>query len=466
MTIHVSSTWTTCGSAGSGKVEADCTAGSWQGRRCGRRVRQSAERHRRAGIGETPRVRPPLTCGVCGAAAALILRLVKFLCAFVFRVFRGAARRAPPAPRSRLLLHWISMTIVLQRRANAAHPPRPPQRRCRSRGASARQRGRPGPGCQAVFRVPQAGDDPGPRRRLDPVQLPENGFSAPVMGAAGSVYKLGFEGISQYDGALFGRNFIPPDTIGAVGGSQYMSTTNGAYAVFDKNTGARLSIQSDLAFWSAAGQTGANGDTRVMYNANASRWVAISFGASTSDIQIAVLRFRQRAGRLEVHQVHRLRRPGLRRHRRLPDAGDGCHLGLHRHQRLRAGHGRRHEQLPRYDAERDPDRQPVQRHRPVDDQHQAVQHCLQRLQHDQRRPRLRHPGREQQQRGQHGQGRRGFAVRQRQRRLHRQRPEQHLGHRRHAGCRHLHGRCELQHPGGSAPAVGGDPGEPQHHRRG
>jgi hypothetical protein len=119
------------------------------------------------------------------------------------------------------------------------------------------------------------------------LSLDTNGASAPVTNASG-MYKLGFEGISQYDGASFARNFIPPDTIGAVGGTQYMSTSNGAYAVFDKTTGARTSLVADTAFWSAAGQTGANGDTRVMYNADASRWVVIAFGASVSDIQIAV----------------------------------------------------------------------------------------------------------------------------------------------------------------------------------
>ncbi len=113
-----------------------------------------------------------------------------------------------------------------------------------------------------------------------------NGQSLPVSNAGQFV--LGFEGVSQYDGALFGRNFIPPDTNGAVGGTQYMEVSNGAYAVFNKNTGAQLSIMSDLAFWAAAGKTGANGDSRVMYNANAGRWIVASFGASVSDIQIAI----------------------------------------------------------------------------------------------------------------------------------------------------------------------------------
>jgi len=113
-----------------------------------------------------------------------------------------------------------------------------------------------------------------------------NGKSPPVFG--NGPYVMGFEGISQYDGASFGRNFIPPDTMGAVGRTQYMSTSNGAYAVFDKATGNRTALMSDVQFWANAGQTGANGDSRIMYNADASRWVAVSFGASTSDLQIAV----------------------------------------------------------------------------------------------------------------------------------------------------------------------------------
>jgi len=119
------------------------------------------------------------------------------------------------------------------------------------------------------------------------LSLDSGGASAPVSNVS-STYTLGFEGISQYDGASFGRNFIPPDTMGAVGRTQYFETSNGAYAVFDKYTGQRLSLVSDVAFWAAAGQTGANGDSRVMYNAAAGRWIAISFGASTADIQIAI----------------------------------------------------------------------------------------------------------------------------------------------------------------------------------
>lgn len=114
-----------------------------------------------------------------------------------------------------------------------------------------------------------------------------NGASAPVFNVSSS-YVLGFEGISQYDGASFGRNFIPPDTMGAVGMTQYMEVSNGAYAVFNKSTGTRQSLVADTTFWAAAGQTGAQGDSRVMYNADAHRWVVVAFGNDVKDLQVAV----------------------------------------------------------------------------------------------------------------------------------------------------------------------------------
>ena len=121
------------------------------------------------------------------------------------------------------------------------------------------------------------------------LSLDTNGASTPVSNTpVASGFLFGFEGVSQYDAARFGRNFIPPDTMGAVGRSQYFETSNGVYGVFDKATGAQLSVVSDVAFWATAGQTGANGDSRVLYNAAANRWIVMSFGASVKDLQIAI----------------------------------------------------------------------------------------------------------------------------------------------------------------------------------
>src|SRR3954454_2744181 len=76
--------------------------------------------------------------------------------------------------------------------------------------------------------------------------------------------------------------------MGAAGKTQLMEFVNGAVAVYDKSTGATLSKISDVAFWAAAGKTGANGDSRVMYDSAADRWIALSFASSASTIQIAV----------------------------------------------------------------------------------------------------------------------------------------------------------------------------------
>ncbi len=106
--------------------------------------------------------------------------------------------------------------------------------------------------------------------------------------SSAGAYRLGFEAVNAYDAVGFSRGFIPPDTMGAVGRSQYVAVSNGAYGIFDKSTGARQSVVSDLTFWAAAGQTGSSGDSRILYNADSSRWVIVAFGANAKDLQIAV----------------------------------------------------------------------------------------------------------------------------------------------------------------------------------
>lgn len=113
------------------------------------------------------------------------------------------------------------------------------------------------------------------------------GFGGITGPTSGSRVVLGFEGMSQYTVASFGRNFIPPDTMGAVGSTQYVSMLNGGFAVWNKS-GANLVTKSDTSFWQSAGQTGTNGDSRILFDATSQRWIALAFGSSVSDIQIAV----------------------------------------------------------------------------------------------------------------------------------------------------------------------------------
>ena len=101
---------------------------------------------------------------------------------------------------------------------------------------------------------------------------------------------LSFNGVGQADlRNMLGGSYIPPDTMGAVGKSQFMEMTNGVYAVYNKSNGALQSMMRADTFWNAAGATGGmNGDARVLFDSSSQRWVALQFGASVSDIQIAV----------------------------------------------------------------------------------------------------------------------------------------------------------------------------------
>ena len=99
-----------------------------------------------------------------------------------------------------------------------------------------------------------------------------------------------FKGVSQFDlRGILGGSFIPPDTMGAVGATQFMETTNGVYAVYSKTNGALQSMVSAATFWAAAGATGGlNGDARILFDKPSQKWIATQFGASFADIQIAV----------------------------------------------------------------------------------------------------------------------------------------------------------------------------------
>jgi hypothetical protein len=114
-------------------------------------------------------------------------------------------------------------------------------------------------------------------------------------GGPSSPTVTGFEGISQNNVRTIHGGFseIPPDTMGAVGTTQFMQTSNGAYAIYDKSSHALISMVADGTFWKNAGQpyaTGSfsNGDSRVLFDNVSKRWVVESFAANVEDIQIAV----------------------------------------------------------------------------------------------------------------------------------------------------------------------------------
>ncbi|MDC8772615.1 PEP-CTERM sorting domain-containing protein [Roseateles albus] len=99
----------------------------------------------------------------------------------------------------------------------------------------------------------------------------------------------GFDGTSLLDNVTLGNAFRPPDTMGAVGTTQFLESTNGSYTVYDKLSGAVQQRISFGQFWTNAGQGGApNGDQRILFDHHTNRWISIGFSDSVSDINIAV----------------------------------------------------------------------------------------------------------------------------------------------------------------------------------
>ena len=93
----------------------------------------------------------------------------------------------------------------------------------------------------------------------------------------------------EFDGIGFGYssfcNCMPPDNDGAVGTTQYVQFTNGAYEVFDKSGNSLLGPLDGNAFWSGFGgacQTDNSGDPVIRFDAAAQRWVISQFALNNS----------------------------------------------------------------------------------------------------------------------------------------------------------------------------------------
>src|SRR5436309_10492213 len=76
--------------------------------------------------------------------------------------------------------------------------------------------------------------------------------------------------------------FIPPDSDGAVGPSQFVELVNGVYRVYDES-GTVLQQLSLDQFWSSAGATprGFSGDPRILFDPASQRWFAAALDFSS-----------------------------------------------------------------------------------------------------------------------------------------------------------------------------------------
>ena len=117
-------------------------------------------------------------------------------------------------------------------------------------------------------------------------QLPNTGSSTP---SGALSINLGFEGTSDYNTRALGIGLIPPDTMGAVGTTQYVQLINGSFSVYNKGTGALATPRkTDSAWWTGIGGSTTAGDPRVMFDSVSSRWLALGFNSAGSGLNVGV----------------------------------------------------------------------------------------------------------------------------------------------------------------------------------
>lgn len=84
----------------------------------------------------------------------------------------------------------------------------------------------------------------------------------------------------------FTVHYAPPDTVGAVGATQYVQVVNTGFAVFDKNTKSVIyGPVPTSTLWSGFGggcESNNDGDATVEYDQLAGRWIISQFSVSTT----------------------------------------------------------------------------------------------------------------------------------------------------------------------------------------
>lgn len=90
---------------------------------------------------------------------------------------------------------------------------------------------------------------------------------------------ISFQAITMQDQfSELGSASFPPDTMGAIGPDHFVEVINSSVAIYDKDTGTRLSHVSLTSFFTDAGEgiVPANGtfDPRVLYDRASGHWFA------------------------------------------------------------------------------------------------------------------------------------------------------------------------------------------------
>jgi hypothetical protein len=110
---------------------------------------------------------------------------------------------------------------------------------------------------------------------------------------------LNFTGVTLADGKTLNSNngYAPPDNGGAVGPSHLVQLINGAYAVYDKSTGAQTELISARQFWINAGVDPGTDivnlgtfNARIVYDPTVDRWIAAALTGQTTNNSVMIAR--------------------------------------------------------------------------------------------------------------------------------------------------------------------------------
>ena len=104
-------------------------------------------------------------------------------------------------------------------------------------------------------------------------------FAVPLLCAAASAEALPAVQIGvEFTGPTRSESgFIPPDTMGAAGDAHVVALLNGSYAAYRKSDGQLVATSTLNQFWTDAGVAPIRSyDPRILYDAAAQRWFAVS----------------------------------------------------------------------------------------------------------------------------------------------------------------------------------------------
>ena len=115
--------------------------------------------------------------------------------------------------------------------------------------------------------------------------IPDGAVQGGAGAAAAATPGVGFAGVGNGDYG-FAPQYSPPDTVGAVGLTQYVQWVNVAFAVFDKKDGTLLyGPAAGNTIWQGFGgacETDNAGDPVVQYDKLADRWILTQFTAAAT----------------------------------------------------------------------------------------------------------------------------------------------------------------------------------------